>query len=64
MDLPPLSAETLYQLLASDRSPSELFSALSEYECQACLHEDGMDPELLSLFYAFYFFSHLLIDQM
>jgi hypothetical protein len=64
MDLPPLSEDALSQLLASDPSASELFEALAEYECQACLREDSLEPDLLSLFYSFHFFSHLLLGQM
>lgn len=64
MDLPPLSEDILSRLLVSDLSPSELFDVLAEFECQAYLDERSINPELLSLFYSFYFFSHLILDQM
>lgn len=65
MDLPPLSQDQLSSILSSAATPSELYEKLSQYECEALLASDNQgNPELLSLFYAFFFFSHLLTEQM
>ena len=60
MDLPPLSQDQLSSILSSAATPSELYEKLSQYEGEALLASDNQgNPELLSLFYAFFFFSHL-----
>ena len=65
MDLPPLSQDQLSSILSSAATPSELYEKLSQYEGEALLASDNQgNPELLSLFYAFFFFSHLLTEQM
>lgn len=65
MDLPPLSQDQLSTLLSSAGTPSELFDRLSQHEGEALLlSQNSGDPELLSLFYSFFFFSHLLVEEM
>lgn len=65
MDLAPLSQEQLSSILTSAATPSELYDTLSQYEGQALLLADSNgDQELLSLFYSFFFFSHLLIEEL
>lgn len=72
MELPPLSIEQLSKLAASNVFPSQLYGILSEYETDARLVAAGSgspetgsaDPELLSLFYATFFFAHLLTKQI
>ena len=65
MALPPLSQDQLSSILSSAATPSELYEKLSQYEGEALLASDNQgNPELLSLFYAFFFFSHLLTEQM
>lgn len=72
MELPPLSIEQLEQLASSNLLPSQLFEIYSRYEADACLMAAGSghpetgsgDPELLSLFYSSFFFTHLLTKQM
>lgn len=65
MDLPPLSQEQLSLILSSAATPSELYDTLSQYEGQVLLLADSNgDPELLSLFYSFFLFSHLLIEEL
>ncbi|GKZ75368.1 hypothetical protein AnigIFM56816_000020 [Aspergillus niger] len=65
MDLPPLSQEQLTAVVASAKTPTELYETLSDYESQACLlsMQKGKHAELLSLYYSTYFFSNLLIDK-
>lgn len=71
MGLPPLTVGGLAELNASNLPPSQLFENLSKYEGQAALMAAGYrspetgstDPELLSLFYSSFFFSHLLSQQ-
>lgn len=64
MDLPPLSQDQLSSI-SSAATPSELYEKLSQYEGEALLASDNQgNPELLSLFYVFFFFSHLLTEQM
>ncbi|OJJ88859.1 CSN8/PSMD8/EIF3K family protein [Aspergillus glaucus CBS 516.65] len=65
MDLPPLSQEQLSLILSSAATPSKLYDTLSQYEGQVLLLADSNgDPELLSLFYSFFLFSHLLIEEL
>lgn len=65
MDTPPLSQEQLSSILSSAATPSELYDTLSQYEGQALILADSNgDPELLSLFYSFFLFSHLLIEEL
>lgn len=65
MDLPPLSQEQLTAVVASAKTPTELYETLSDYESQACLlsMQKGKHAELLSLYYSTYFFSNLLLDK-
>ncbi|KAJ5641045.1 COP9 signalosome subunit CSN8 [Penicillium herquei] len=72
MELPPLSIQQLSKLAESNVSPSQLFGILSQYEADARLVSAGCgspetgsaDPELLSFFYASFFFAHLLTKQI
>ncbi|GIK07439.1 hypothetical protein Aspvir_003104 [Aspergillus viridinutans] len=66
MDLPPLSQEQLSTVLATARSASELYEALSQYEGPACFlsTSNSEEADLLSLFYSSFFFSHLLLDDI
>lgn len=71
MGLPSLTVGVLTELDASSLPPSELYQALSRYEGLANLMAAGSgspetgstDPELLSLYYSSFFFSHLLTQQ-
>lgn len=65
MGLPSLSQEQLSTILTSTGTPSELFESLQQYEGQALVLSDSNgDSEILSLFYAAFFFAHLLVGQM
>lgn len=65
MDLPPLSQKQLSSILKSAATPFELYDTLSQYEGQALLLADSNgSQELLNLFYSFFFFSHLLIEEL
>ena len=72
MELPPLSIDQLSKLAESSTPPSQLYAILAQYEPTALLLSAGSgssetgsgDPELLSLFYASFFLSHLLTEQM
>jgi len=60
--------EALSKALAEAPTSEELYDILSQYESEACLlftdKEVTGDPESLSTFYASYFISLLLIDQI
>ncbi|PYH99496.1 COP9 signalosome complex subunit 8 [Aspergillus ellipticus CBS 707.79] len=66
MELPPLSLQQLATVVTSAPTPTELYHTLSEYEAEACLLsiQDSNQAELLSQYYATFFFSHLLTDQI
>ena len=68
MDLPRLSVENISKFIESAPSASGLFDTLSQYETQACLTwtdpPRNEDFEVLGTFYASFFITHLLTDQM
>lgn len=65
MGLPSFSQAQLSTIFASTGTSSELFESLSQYEGQALLLSDSNgDPEVPSLFYSAFFFSHLLVGEM
>ncbi|RAK74128.1 CSN8/PSMD8/EIF3K family protein [Aspergillus fijiensis CBS 313.89] len=66
MNTPQLSQEQLAAAISSAATPSKLFDILSPYEEEAYLlsFQDNRQAELLSQFYAAYFLSHLLTDQI
>ncbi|RAL07427.1 CSN8/PSMD8/EIF3K family protein [Aspergillus homomorphus CBS 101889] len=66
MSAPSLSQEQLAAVISSADTPSKLYGTLSPYEEEAYLlsFQDDRQAELLSQYYAAYFLSHLLTDQI
>ncbi|BDD57860.1 hypothetical protein MPDQ_001048 [Monascus purpureus] len=68
MDLSPLSAEQLSEVIESASSSEQLFDNLSQYEMKACFMSSdpprNEDSEVLSFFYTSFFIAHLLTDQI
>lgn len=68
MASPPLSLDSLRQVLTNNPAPGALYDALSSYEDETCLQftQAGItgDGALLSAYYSSFLFSHLLIDEM